>query len=184
MHHRTLALLLAVSLLSSVATLGLARLTFPTATAASQDPAVVRAQRVELVDTDGVVRGVLAVDAFRGRPGLLILDEAGRPRAFFGNQAVGNTYGLGILDERGTFRAGLGGGGGTQGFAGINVRDGAGRIRANLFATDDGAAAAVQAWDEAGRVRVFMGACPGVPSGFHAFDTFEREGPFDPCPGP
>ena len=182
MPRRTLALLLAVSLLSSAVTLGLARLTFPTATAAGQDPAVVRAQRFELVDGDGVVRGVLSMDAFRGRPGLLILDEAGRPRAFLGNQATANSYGLGILDERGTLRAGLGAGG--AGFVGINVRDGAGRIRANLFATDDGAAAAVQTWDEAGRVRAFMGACPGVPSGFHVFETFETEGPFDPCPGP
>ena len=182
---RTLAPMLMVALLASATTLGLVRLTTPamrTAEASGQETVpLVRAHRFELVDAAGRVRGVLNVNQ-AGLPGVALLDEAGAVRLLAGANPQGG-YGVSVRDPGGVIRFSAGGGG-AQGFVGVNVRDGSGAIRANLFATDDGAATAVQTWDEAGRVRAFMGACPGVPSGFHAFDTFDTEGPFDPCPGP
>ena len=139
MHRRTLALLLAVSLLSSVVTLGLARLAFPTATAttaASQDPAVVRAQRFELVDAGGTVRARIAFLP-DGRPLIALFDESGQVRASLA-QNLEREYGFGITDGQGTSRFAVGTT--TRGFVGLNVRDGSGTIRANLYASDDGRA--------------------------------------------
>ena len=181
---RTLVPMLVVALLASATTLGLVRLTtsaMRTAQASGQETVpLVRAQRFDLVDGDGRLRGSIAFNA-AGQPVVALLDEAGRVRIAMRQNPEGQ-YGFSVTDAQGTLRFAVGTT--ARGFVGLNVRDGSGTIRANLFATDDGTAAAVQTWDEAGRVRTFMGGCPTVPSGFHAFDTFDSEGPFDPCPGP
>ena len=155
MNVRALIPSLAAALLAAVVTAGATRLTAPPTTEAADDSvtaSVVRAQRFELVDPSGAVTAALGIDPSRGRPGLYVYDEAGQVRAAFGNVVVGGAYGFFVQNERGVARWVLGAGSGATGFAGFNVRDDAGRLRANMFARDDGTDAGFRVWDADGQL--------------------------------
>ena len=117
-----------------------------------------RAQRFELVDASGTVRAGMSITP-DGRPVIALLDEAGRFRVGLA-QNQEREYGVIINDAQGTPRFGVGTT--ARGFVGLNVRDGSGTIRANLYATDDGAATGFQSWDAEGQVRAALGILPSA----------------------
>jgi hypothetical protein len=89
-----------------------------------------------------------------GRPVVALLDEAGQVCAtMFQNQAEGE-YGFGILDAQGATLFAVGTT--KRGFVGLNVRDGAGTIRAYMQAFDDGSSAAFRVWDSNNNPRAQM----------------------------
>jgi hypothetical protein len=152
---RTIIPTAAVALLASVATLGLATLTaFPsrTASADTQETAsVVRGEHFELVDGNGTVRATLGVNR-AGLPMFAFLDEVGQQRFIIAGNPAGG-YGMSIRGADGAVRFGVGHGASEgEAFTGLNIRDAAGTIRANLFATDDGSRAGFNVFDAEGGV--------------------------------
>jgi hypothetical protein len=150
--YRTLTVLVMVAVFSSAATLGLSRFAFPTATVAgNQEPQVVRGQWFELVDGNGAVRATLGVNP-AGLPLFALLDEAGQQRFIIAGNPMGG-YGMSIRASDGAVRFGVGHGAtGEEAFAGLNIRDAAGTIRANLFATDNESQAGFNVFDAEGSV--------------------------------
>jgi hypothetical protein len=121
--------------------------------ASAQDtPAVIRAQRFELVDASGAPRAILAM----GDSGAMIevLDEAGQARAQIVQTPEGE-YAFAILDAHGTQRWGVGTT--KRGFVGMGMRDGSGTFRANMQVADDGSYAGFRAADEHDAQRLFLG---------------------------
>jgi len=134
---------------------------------------VIQAQRFELVDASGMVRGVLRMAPEGTGPEVALLDEAGRRRATMMENAEGE-YALSIFDASGSVRFGLGTT--NRGFLGVNVGDEHGVIRSNLYANDDGSDAGFRTWDADGHVRTKLGAVEGDPSVFalRVFDEQEQ----------
>ena len=66
---------------------------------------VVRAQKFEVVDSNGAMRGIFDVLP-DGNPGLVLVDKNGKTRASFSVLPDGS--GLGLFDKEGKLRAGLG----------------------------------------------------------------------------
>jgi hypothetical protein len=155
--YRTMTLLIMAAVFGSAATLGLSRFAFPTANAAGgQEPVVVRGQRFELVDGNGAVRATLGINP-AGLPAFALLDEAGQERFIIAGNPMGG-YGMSIRAADGAVRFGVAhGASGGEAFAGLNIRDAAGTIRANLFATDDGSQAGFNVFDADGGQRSRLG---------------------------
>lgn len=154
--------LVASGLIAAIMAVGADR--FLTSDARAQEPpAVIQAQRFELVDTTGTVRAVIRMTPEGTGPEVALLDEAGKRRATMTQNSEGE-YGFGIFDDSGTLRFGVGTT--KRGFAGLNVRDGSGVIRANLYADDDGEDSGFRAWDAAGQVRAKLGYLGGEPAAF------------------
>jgi hypothetical protein len=118
----------------------------------SSQPAmqVAQAQRFELVDANGTVRGVFGL-AENG-PALSLLDPDGEVRLRLDQTSEG--YGIEILDPLGRVRFGVGTTG--RGFVGLNVRDASGAIRGRMFANDDGKQTGFQVQDPGAGVRAQM----------------------------
>jgi hypothetical protein len=151
------------AMLASVATLGLATLTaFPSSTASAdgeETAPLVRAQRFELVDGNGAVRAMLGVNP-AGLPTFALLDEAGQQRFVIAGNPFGG-YGMSIRGDDGAVRFAVAHGASDgEAFAGLNIRDAAGTIRANLFATDDGGLAGFNVFDADQRIRARLGYFP------------------------
>ncbi len=126
-------------------------------------PPTIQAQQFELVDATGAVRGVLRMAPEGTGPEVALLDEAGHRRAAMNQNAEGE-YSFVISDTSGTRRFGVGAT--KRGFTGLNVTDGSGVIRANLYADDDGEDSGFRAWDADGRVRAKLGYLGGDPAEF------------------
>jgi hypothetical protein len=153
LNARALLPVVAAGLLGSVLTLGADRLTGWRAGA--QDlPTVVQAQRFELLDATGAVRGVFGVGP--AGPGLTLADPSGQARVVLDETAEG-TYEIQIRDAGGAVRFGVGTTAREGGFVGLNVRDATGAIRSRMYASDDGQQAAFQVQDPGAVLRVEMG---------------------------
>jgi hypothetical protein len=147
--------ILIAGLLSTIVTLGVPHLPWRAAGSAGAQGAtsVVRAQRFELVDANGTLRGVMSMTS-DGRPIVALLDEAGQVRVTMDQNQAEGEYGFGIVDGQGTTRFAVATT--KRGFVGLNVRDGAGTIRANMQASDDGSSAAFRVWDSDNNPRAQM----------------------------
>ena len=93
-------------------------------------PEVIQAQRFELVDAEGQVRGRLTVASSTG-PALLLYDEDGSVRARLWLSLDGSPS-LNLYDTDG--RGGVSAFPGTDGNPGVCLRDKEGTLRAGLFA--------------------------------------------------
>src|SRR5437868_13440433 len=126
------------SMLSSMLTLAGAQVLAPPTSRAAQDGGapvpMLRVQRVEIVDANGTVRGVLGLTPGGDAAGVIFRDEQGRERAGMGTgrPAWGVGPGAWVLDDAGRLRAAWG------------------------LAPDDSAAAFLVA-DETGQRRAGMG---------------------------
>jgi hypothetical protein len=153
MNSRTPLSLLASGILAAVMALGAERLLTPPASALEL-PAVVQAQRFELVDDTGTIRGVFGMEPTG--PILKLVDSSGQIRLVL-QQTTEGTYAIGINDSDGAPRFGVGTTPREGGFVGLNVRDAKGAIRSRLFASDDGLQTGFQVQDPPGRLRAEMG---------------------------
>jgi hypothetical protein len=142
---------LLAAMLSSMLTLaGVQVLSPPTSRAAqdSQGPAsLLRAQRVEIVDASGTVRGVLGLTPGGDAAGVIFRDEQGRERAGMGTGRP--AWGVG---------------------PGAWVLDGEGRLRAGWGLAPDDTAAAFLVADEAGQRRAGMGGTSALGYGMVVAD--------------
>ncbi|MDQ6669658.1 MAG: hypothetical protein M3069_02670 [Chloroflexota bacterium] len=127
----------------------LEQLISPLSTAAQPLPPVIQAHRFELVDATGASRGVLRMAPEGTGPEVALLDEAGQGRATMTQNSDGE-YAFLIFDPGGSPRFGVGTT--MRGFVGLNVRDGRGVVRSNLYASDDGSDTGFRTWDADGRV--------------------------------
>lgn len=93
-------------------------------------PEVIRAQRFDLVDAEGRVRGRLSIASSSG-PALLLYDENGTVRARLRLSLDGSPT-LDLYDTDG--RGGVSAFPGTDGNPGVCLRDKEGTLRAGLFA--------------------------------------------------
>jgi hypothetical protein len=152
MKFRTPLSLITAGLIGAMVTLGADRLLTPSA-GAQELPAVVQAQRFELIDDHGTVRGVFGM-ATTG-PWLTLVDPSGQVRLVL-QQTVEGTYAIGINDADGTPRFGVGTTAREGGFVGLNVRDAKGAIRSRVFASDDGTQTGFQVQDPPAKLRAEM----------------------------
>jgi hypothetical protein len=173
------------AVVSSALTLGVAQVLAPSpGQAAPESQAavpLVRAQRIELVDENGVVRAMLSTGAgdesagisFRdaqgreragmgtGRPGwgtgagAYVLDANGRLRAAWGLAPQDAGAGFLVFDETTTRRVGLGGG--SAGY-GVVVADESGQFRVGMGPLRDEEGYGFSVRDRAGDRRALMGA--------------------------
>jgi hypothetical protein len=155
----------------AVLTLALQQLIAPLPTAAQTLPPVIQAQRFELVDARGAARGVLRMAPEGTGPEVALLDEAGQRRATMTQNSEGE-YAFLVFDSGGSMRFGVGTT--RRGFVGLNVRDGHGVIRSNLYANDDGSDTGFRTWDADGRVRTKLGSLEGDPSTY-AVRVFDEQ---------
>lgn len=102
----------------------------------SSAPEVIRAQRFELVDAEGKVRGALGIG--RGQPVLAFADEAGKTRVLLGLSDDG-TPGLGLADAEGEVRAVVRVG--EDGRPRVDLRNEGEKTRAVLELNEDGSGA-------------------------------------------
>ena len=160
-NSRTILPLLLAGAVGAVLSVALEQLISPLPTAAQPQPPVIQAQRFELVDATGGLRGVLRMAPEGTGPEVALLDEAGHRRATMTQNGDGE-YAFLIFDPDGSLRFGVGTT--KRGFVGLNVRDGHGVIRSNLYASDDGSDTGFRTWDEDGRVRTKLGSVEGDPS--------------------
>jgi hypothetical protein len=127
-----------VAIVSSLLTLAGVQLLRPPTSSAAQDGSSVmpllRVQRVELVDANGTVRGVLGLTPGGDAAGVIFRDEEGRERAGMGTGRP--AWGVG---------------------PGAWVLDGDGRLRAAWGLAPDDSAAAFLLADEAGQRRAGLG---------------------------
>jgi hypothetical protein len=177
MYTRTrLVPLLLAGVYGALFTLGLEQLLLPPraglAFGAQATPPVIQAQQFELVDPTGAVRGVLRMTPEGTGPEVALLDETGHRRATMTENSEGE-YAFNIFDASGAVRFGVGTT--KRGFVGLNVRDGHGVIRSNLYANDDGADTGFRTWDADGHVRTKLGAVEGEPATF-AVRVFDEQG--------
>jgi len=110
-------------------------------------PEVIRAQKFELVDAEGRVRGLMHMGRDGDSPALWILDEDGERRAGLGLLPDG-TSGLALTDERGEARASLLLG--PDGSPLLALTNEGGEVRAILRVLPDGTSGVALA-DEEGR---------------------------------
>src|SRR5256714_2702755 len=142
MTRQQLMPVLLVAMLSSMLTLaGVQVLTPPTSRAAqdSQGPvSLLRAQRVEIVDASGTVRGVLGLTPGGDAAGVIFRDEQGRERAGMGTgrPAWGVGPGAWVLDGDGRLRAAWGLAPDDTAAAFL-VADGTGQRRAGMGGTSE-----------------------------------------------
>jgi hypothetical protein len=126
------------SILSSMLTLAGAQVVAPPTSRAAQDGGVsapvLRVQRVEIVDANGTVRGVLGLTPGGEAAGVIFRDEDGRERAGMGTGRP--AWGVG---------------------PGAWVLDGSGRLRAAWGLAPDDTAAAYLLADETGQRRAGIG---------------------------
>jgi hypothetical protein len=126
------------AMMSSLLTLAGAEVLRPPTSRAAQDTGgpvgLLRVQRIELVDANGTVRGVLGLTPGGDAAGVIFRDEDGRERAGMGTGRP--AWGVG---------------------PGAWVLDGEGRLRAAWGLAPDGAAAAFLVADEAGQRRTGIG---------------------------
>src|ERR1051326_8866366 len=94
--------LIAAGLIGALITVGADRLLTPPA-GAQELPAVLQAQRFELIDEHGTVRGVFGMAS--AGPWLTLVDPSGQVRLVL-QQTVEGTYAIGINDADGTPRFG------------------------------------------------------------------------------
>src|SRR5258708_7729376 len=120
---------------------------------AQEVPAVVQAQRFEVVGADGTPRGVFAV--IDNGPTLELLDPAGQVRVALDQTPDG--YGINIIDASGVVRFGVGTTAREGGFVGLDVRDKSGAIRSRIFASDDGTQTGFQVQDPGPKLRAEIG---------------------------
>jgi hypothetical protein len=144
--------MLATGLVASAIALGADRLLMAPASA-QEVPAVVQAQRFELVDSTGMVRGIFGMEPTG--PMLRLVDPSGQIRLVL-QQTTEGTYAIGINDPDGTPRFGVGTTPREGGFVGLNVRDAKGAIRSRLFASDDGTQTGFQVQDPPAKLRAEM----------------------------
>jgi hypothetical protein len=175
MLHRTMLVpLFLAGLLGSLLTVGLEHLVLlppmDKAYATPSNPLVIQAQQFELLDTAGAVRGVLQMAPEGTGPEIALLDESGHRRITMAESSEGE-YGFATFDAANTQRFGVGTT--RRGFVGLNVRDGHGVIRSNLYASDDGSDTGFRTWDADGHVRAKLGAAEEDPSifGVRVFDA-------------
>ena len=95
----------------------------------SDVPQVIRAQRFELVDAQGRVRGEMSMSADGRGPGLMLSDEKGNPRAGLWLLPDGSPV-LSLADEKCQPRAVFGMS--SDGTPGLAMRDMGGIVRAEL----------------------------------------------------
>lgn len=152
MNVRTLVPLFAAGLIGSATTLGLDRVAGWQVNAQAL-PSVMQAQRFELVDANGSVRGVFGLSD--SGPNLVLMDPSGLVRLSL-DQTLESTYEIQIKDKSGAVRFGVGTTPREGGFVGLHVRDGSGAIRARLFASDDGQQTGFQVQDPGARLRAEM----------------------------
>lgn len=141
---------------ATLAAFGLRRVTSPGTpghvASAQETPAVVRAQRFELVDGNGTVRAAISMS--QNGPIVALLDESGHARALMAQNPEGE-YGFGVNDAQGTARFGVGTT--KRGFVGLGMKDANGTFRANMQVADDGSWAGFRTADEHDQQRTFLG---------------------------
>jgi hypothetical protein len=152
MHARALVPLFAAGLVGSTITLTVDQLA-PWRASAQEAATLVQAQRFELVDASGAVRGGFGM-ADAG-PRLTLNDASGQARVVL-QQTPEGTYVIEMDDPNGTPRFAVGTTPREGGFVGLNVRDKSGAIRSRLFASDDGKRTGFQVQDPGPTLRAEM----------------------------
>src|SRR3954451_19218041 len=161
MTRNQLMSILLAAIASSLLTLAGAELLRPPTSRAAQDGAgpvgLLRVQRIELVDANGTVRGVLGLTPGGDAAGVIFRDETGRERAGMGTgrPAWGVGPGAWVLDGEGRLRAGWGLAPDDTAAAFL-VADETGQRRAGMGGTSQLGYGVVIA-DESGSPRVGMG---------------------------
>jgi hypothetical protein len=161
---------LLAAMLSSMLTLAGVQVFAPPMSRAAQDSqgpvSLLRAQRVEIVDASGTVRGVLGLTPGGDAAGVIFRDEQGRERAGMGTgrPAWGVGPGAWVLDGEGRLRAGWGLAPDDTAAAFL-VADEAGQRRAGMGGTSDLGYGVVVA-DESGAPRVGMGSLARGEDGY------------------
>jgi hypothetical protein len=162
MTRTQVAPVLLAAMLSSMLTIAGVQVLAPPTSRAAQDGnaamPVLRAQRVELVDANGVVRGVLGLTPGGEAAGVIFRDEQGRERAGMGTgrPAWGVGPGAWVLDDAGRLRAAWGLAPDDSAAAYL-IADEAGRRRAGIGGNSELGYGVVIA-DETGAPRVGVGA--------------------------
>jgi hypothetical protein len=162
--------ILLAAMLSSMLTLAGVQLLTPTTGRAAQDNqgpvSLLRAQRVEIVDASGMVRGVLGLTPGGDAAGVIFRDEQGRERAGMGTgrPAWGVGPGAWVLDDAGRLRAAWGLAPDDTAAAFL-VADETGQRRAGMGGTSELGYGVVVA-DESGAPRVGMGTLARGAEGY------------------
>lgn len=119
-------------------------------------------------DPEGRIRARLSADGSTGTPGLILMDDAGKPRASLG-MSPDKTWGVTLVDTERNNRARLSLS--PDGSPSLSLSDRQGRTRASLNVFAD--AANLLMYDKAGKSRAQLGVWP---DGLPALNLFDPQG--------